>query len=151
MKRVFTVFVIAGLLATGVSHADVGREEELARAVDQFAAKLEAEWKRCLSNPNTRTTNDSERCALVMMQAANDAVKQKYQEKLVITQQYAEQEMLSKGVPALLPQAQEAWEQYVNADCRVVGALITGTASTTYQLVCEYKHQIQRLHALDEW
>lgn len=151
MKGVFKTLCVSALLVTGMAGADVGREEKLAEAVRHFALKLEGEWQQCLKNPTTRTTNDSEQCALAMLQAANDAVKQKYQEKLARTQQDAEQKLLPKDVPAILPKAQEAWEQYVKADCAAVGALVTGTASTTYQLVCEYKHQIQRLHALDRW
>lgn len=151
MKGAFKAVCVAALLVTGVASADVGREEKLAEAVRQFAVQLEGEWQQCLKNPTTRTTNDSEHCALAMLQAANDAVKHKYQEKLARTQQDTEQKLLPKDVPAILTKAQEAWEQYVKADCAAVGALVTGTASTTYQLVCEYKHQIQRLHALDEW
>lgn len=151
MKSAFKAAFVAAMLAMELAQADVGREEMLAQAVNQFAAGLEAEWKRCLRNPNTRTTNDSERCALAMLQAANRAVKQKYQQKLDRTQQDAEAEILPRAVPAMLPKAQAEWEQYVEADCAVVAGLITGTASTGYQLVCEYRHQIQRLHALDAW
>lgn len=151
MVSVFKVVCVATLLATSVAHADVGREEMLAEIVRKFAAQLESEWQQCLKSPDTRTTNDSERCALTMQQAAEDAVRQKYQEKLVRTEQDALQKMLPEDVPPMLRKAQAAWEQYVKADCDAVGALVTGTASTTYHLVCEYRHNVQRLHALDEW
>ncbi|NIE72906.1 DUF1311 domain-containing protein [Pantoea sp. Ap-967] len=151
MKSLYKAICLGSWMAMGAAHADVGREEALDAAVRQFAAKLEGEWQQCLKSPNTHTTNDSEMCALAMLETASDAVTQKYQGRLVRTQQDAEQGVVPASVPALLPQAQAAWESYVKADCGVVGALVTGTASTTYQLVCQYKHQIQRLDALDRW
>lgn len=148
---------IAGavLVVVGAAHAELHGEEaeDAARdaAVRQYAAKLEADWQQCLRKPETITTQDSGLCAYAMREAAKDAVKEKYQKALATAKEYADEGWLPKNVPAMMPQAQAAWEQFVEADCGVVGALITGTASATYQIVCEYKHQIQRLHDLDQW
>ncbi|MNO98894.1 hypothetical protein D3C76_906530 [compost metagenome] len=142
---------VAALMATGMAHADVGREAALDAAVRQLAEKLEADWQQCLKKPETKTTHDSGLCAYAMREAAKDAVNEKYLKTLARVQEDADKSWLPKDVPAMLPQAQAAWEQYVKMDCGVVGALVTGTASANYQTVCEYKHQIQRLHALDEW
>nr|WP_255456987.1 lysozyme inhibitor LprI family protein [Pantoea sp. Tr-811] len=137
----------------GEAHAELhGEEAEIAArdaAVRQYAAKLEADWKQCLKT--AKTTHEDNLCAHVMREAAKDAVKEKYQKALASAKGYADEGWLPKDVPAMLPQAQAAWEQFVKADCGVVGALVTGTASSGYQTVCEYKHQIQRLHDLDEW
>lgn len=143
--------VLAGLAVVGAVHADVGREEALDTAVRQFAAKLEAEWQQCLKKPETITTHDSALCAYAMQEAAKDAVKEKYQKALASAQENVDKGWLPKDVPAMLPQAQAAWEQFVEADCGVVGALVTGTASSGYMNVCEYQHQIQRLRDLDDW
>ncbi|WP_426811709.1 lysozyme inhibitor LprI family protein (plasmid) [Pseudomonas sp. WOUb67] len=86
-----------------------------------------------------------------MREAAKDAVTEKYQKALASAQENADRGWLPKDAPLALPQAQAAWLEYVKADCAAVGALVTGTGSSTYQTLCEYKHQIQRLHALDEW
>ncbi|WP_225932845.1 lysozyme inhibitor LprI family protein [Pseudomonas oryzicola] len=147
----FKAICMGSLLVVGAAHADVGREESLDAAVRQFAAKLEADWQQCLRKPETKTTQDSGLCAYAMREAAKDAVNEKYQKKLAGVQEDADKGWLPKDVPAMLPQAQASWEQFVKADCGVVGALTTGTASATYQTVCEYKHQIQRLRDLDEW
>lgn len=148
---------IAGavLVVVGAAHAELhGEEAEIAArdaAVRQYAAKLEAEWQQCLRKPETKTTQDSAQCAYAMWEAANDAVKEKYQKAQATAKEYVDEGSLPKNVPVMMPEAQAAWEKFVEADCGVVGALVTGTASTTYQIVCEYKHQIQRLHDLDEW
>lgn len=151
MNKLFKAICIGSLLVMSAAHGDVGREEELDAAVRQFAAKLESDWQQCLNGSDTVKKWGSDRCAYLMLQTAKDAVTQKYQQKVATTQGYADENWLPKDVPAMLPKAQEAWEQYVNKDCGVVAAQTTGTARTTYQLVCEYKHQIQRLHALDQW
>ncbi|MFJ4157509.1 lysozyme inhibitor LprI family protein [Pseudomonas sp. NPDC089752] len=148
---------IAGavLVVVGPARAELhGEEAEIAArdaAVRQYAAKLEADWQQCLRKPETKTTQDSGLCAYAMREAAKDAVKEKYQKALASAKGYADEGSLPKDVPDMMPQAQAAWEKFVEADCGVVGALTTGTASATYQILCEYKHQIQRLHDLDEW
>lgn len=147
--------VLVVLVVVGTAHAELhGEEAENAArdaAVRQYAAKLEADWQQCLRKPETKTTQDSGHCAYAMREAAKDAVKEKYQKALATAKEYVDKGWLPKNVPAMMPQAQAAWEQFVEADCGVVGTLITGTASATYQIVCEYKHQIQRLHDLDQW
>ncbi|QLJ17432.1 DUF1311 domain-containing protein (plasmid) [Pseudomonas putida] len=146
---------IAGvvLALAGAAHAELHGEEAqdaaLDAAVRQFAAKLEAEWSQCLKT--SKNTNESGLCAYAMREAAKGAVKEKYQKALASAQENVDKGWLPKDVPAMLPQAQAAWEQFVKADCGVVGALVTGTASASYQTVCDYKHQIQRLHDLDQW
>ncbi|MBC3486464.1 lysozyme inhibitor LprI family protein [Pseudomonas kermanshahensis] len=151
MRSLITAICVGSLLVMDAAHADVGREEALDAAVRQFAAKLESDWQSCLNGSETVKKWGSGRCAYLMLQTAKDAVTQKYREKFATAQDYANKDWLPKDVPAMLPKAQDAWEQYVREDCGVVAAQTTGTASTTYQLICEYKHQIQRLHALDEW
>ena len=154
MKTAIKTGIAGAVLAVvGAAHAELHGEEaeDAARdaAVRQYAAKLEAEWKQCLKT--AKNTNESGLCAHAMREAAKDAVKEKYQKALASAQEDADKGWLPKDVPAMLPQAQAAWEQFVNADCGVVGALVTGTASATYETVCEYKHQIKRLHDLDQW
>lgn len=154
MKAVIKTVIAGTVLAlVGAAHAELhGEEAEDARlyeAVRQYAAKLEAEWKQCLKT--AKNTNESGLCAHAMREAAKHAVKEKYQKALASAQADADRGWLPQDVPAMLPQAQAAWEQYVKADCGVVGALVTGTASSIYQTVCDYKHQIERLHGLDEW
>ena len=151
MKGLFQGVCIGSLIVIGAARADVGREEELDEAVRQFAAKVEAEWQQCLRKPETKTTHDSAHCAYAMREAAKEAVNEKYQKTIISAQEGVDKGRLPKDVPAMLPQAHAAWEQFVKADCDVVGALITGTAKSTYQTLCEYKHQIQRLRDLDEW
>lgn len=156
MKTVTKAGIAGAVLAVvGAAHAELhGEEAEIAArdaAVRQYAAKLEADWQQCLRKPETKTTHDSAHCAYEMREAAKDAVEEKYQKALATAKGYVDEGSLPKNVPALMPQAQAAWEKFVEADCDVVGALVTGTASSTYQIVCEYKHQIQRLHDLDEW
>jgi len=154
MKAVIKTVIAGAVLAVvGAAHAELhGEEAEIARldaAVRQYAAKLEAERQQCLKT--AITTNDSGLCAYAMREAAKDAVKEKYQKALASAQAGVDRGWLPKDVPAMFPQAQAAWEQYVEADCGVVGALVTGTARSTKQSLCEYEHQIQRLHALDQW
>jgi len=154
MKAVIKTVIAGAVLAVvGAAHAELhGEEAEDARrdaAVRQYAAKLEAERKQCLKT--AITTNDSGLCAYAMSEAAKDGVKEKYQKALASAQADVDQGRLPKDVPAMMPQAQAAWEQYVEADCGVVRALVTGTASSTYQTLCKYEHRIQRLHALDRW
>lgn len=154
MKTAIKAGIAGAVLAVvGLAYAELHGEEadDAARdaAVREYAAKLEAEWKQCLKI--AKNTNESGLCAHVMREAAKDAVKEKYQKALATAQADVDKGWLPKDVPAMLPQAQAAWEEYVKADCGVVGALVTGTASSIYQTVCDYKHQIQRLHALDEW
>ncbi len=146
---------VAALMATGMAHADVGREEALDEAVRQFASKVEAEWHQCLKSPNTRTTQDSDLCLLAMLRASDERVEQKYQEKMEKAKHMAEHpDRLAtyEAVPSMLKDSQTLWKQYVKADCEGIYAeSAAGTARTGYSLYCKYKHSIQRLHALDEW
>ncbi|HBK47922.1 MAG TPA: hypothetical protein DDZ74_00860 [Pseudomonas sp.] len=155
MESVFKAVCVAALLATGVAHADVGREEGLDEAVRQFAAKVEAEWQQCLKNPNTRTTKDSDLCLLSMVRASNEGVEEKYQEKMVTAQHMAEHPdsfATYETVPSLLKDSQALWKQYVKADCDGIYAeSAAGTARSGYALFCRYKHALHRLRALDEW
>jgi len=141
------------LVVVATAYAELhGEEAETARldaAVRQYAANLEHEWKQCLKT--AQNSNESGLCAHVMREAAKSAVTEKYQKALAIAQIDADRGSISKDALLLLPQAQEMWQQYVKADCAAVGALDTGSATSIYQTVCEYKQQIQRLHALDEW
>ncbi|MGX1021182.1 uncharacterized protein YecT (DUF1311 family) [Pseudomonas sp. Y3 TE3536] len=154
MKRIFKAGFLA-LLAAGMVHADVGREEALDEAVRQFAAKIETEWQQCLRKPNTRTTQDSDLCLLAMVQAANEGVKKKYQEKMVTAQDMAEHPdrfASYEKVPSMLKGSQALWEQYVKTDCDGIYAEnAAGTARSGESLFCEYKHALHRLRALDEW
>ncbi|MEZ1420708.1 lysozyme inhibitor LprI family protein [Pseudomonas monteilii] len=155
MESVLRAVCVAALLATGVAYADVGREEALDEAVRQFAAKIEADWQRCLRDPNTRTTGDSDRCLAAMLLVANESVKQKYQEKMVTAEDMAKHPdafATYETVPSLLQESQALWEQYVKADCSGIGAeSAAGTARASYALLCKYKHALHRLRALDEW
>lgn len=130
-------------------HGEAAENARLDAVVREFAAKLETEQKQCLKI--AKNTNEAGVCAHVMREEAKRAVSDKYQKALASAQEYADEGSLPRDVPAMLPPAQAAWEQFVKADCDVVGALVTGTASSIYATVCEYEHQIQRLHDLDKW
>ncbi|HDS1734660.1 MULTISPECIES: lysozyme inhibitor LprI family protein [Pseudomonas] len=155
MKRTLKAGLLGAFLAASAAYADVGREEALDEAVRQFAVKVEAEWHQCLKNPNTRTTHDSDLCLLTMVRVSNERVEQKYQEKMVKAQHMAEHpDRLAtyETVPSMLKDSQTLWKQYVKADCDGIYAeSAAGTARSGYALFCQYKHAIQRLHALDEW
>ncbi|MBC3503576.1 DUF1311 domain-containing protein [Pseudomonas sp. SWRI59] len=155
MKSFILAISLGSLLVIGPSNADVGREEALDQGVRQFASKVEAEWQQCLKNPNTRTTKDSDLCLLSMVEAANESVTQKYQKKLVTAQHMAEHPdsfATYETVPVLLQESQELWKQYVQTDCdRVYAERAAGTARSGYSLLCQYKHALQRLRALDGW
>ncbi|NIF27002.1 DUF1311 domain-containing protein [Pantoea sp. Tr-811] len=155
MKGVLKATLLGATLATGVAHADVGREEALDDAVRQFAAKIEADWQKCLRDPNTRTTGDSDGCLAVMLQAANEGVNQKYQKKMVTARIMAERPdgfVTYDLVPTMLQDSQAQWEKYVETDCKGIGAeSASGTARASYALLCKYKHALHRLRALDGW
>lgn len=155
MKNFFKAICMGSLLVMGAAHADVGREEELDEAVRQFAAKVEAVWQQCLRRPDVHTTNDSDKCLLAMVRSSNEAVEQKYQEKLITARDVAEHPnafATFETVPILLEESQARWKQYVKTDCDGIGAQSAdGTARATYALRCEYQHALQRLRALDAW
>lgn len=155
MKALFKSICMGSLLMTGAANADVGREEELDKAVRQFAAKEEAVWQACLRRPDVRTTNDSNMCLSQMMRAANEKVELKYQAKMAGAQQMVEHPdsfSTYEEVPVLIKASQSNWKKYVKSDCEgIYQQNVSGTARATSSLLCEYKHALQRLRALDEW
>ena len=155
MKDLFQSICMGLLLVMGAAHADIGREEELDEAVRQFAAKVEAAWQECLRRPDVRTTSDSNMCLSTMLRTANEKVELKYQEKMAKAQQMVEHPdsfSTYEDVPVLLKASQSNWKEYVRADCEgIYQQNVSGTARATFSLLCEYKHALQRLRALDEW
>ncbi|AOX08641.1 hypothetical protein D3C76_1018700 [compost metagenome] len=155
MKSMFKAICMGSVLVVGTAHADVGREESLDGAVRQFAAGVEAVWQQCLRRPDVHTTKDSDMCLSAMVRSSNEAVEQKYQEKMVTAQDMAKHPdafATYETVPSLLQDSQALWEQYVKADCSGIGAeSAAGTARASYALLCKYKHALHRLRALDEW
>ncbi|WEL53648.1 lysozyme inhibitor LprI family protein [Pseudomonas kermanshahensis] len=155
MKGLFQGICIGLLIVMGAAHADVGREEELDDAVRQFAAKVEAVWQQCLSRPDVHTTNDSDMCLSAMVRTSNEKVEVKYQAKLVKAQQMTESPDIFSSyerVPVMLKASQVRWKEYVKSDCDgIYEESVAGTARSTNALLCEYKHALQRLRALDGW
>jgi len=155
VKRLFKTVCVGSLLVMGAAHADVGREEELDEAVRQFAAKVEAVWQECLRSPEVRTTNDSDSCLFEMVRAANEKVETKYQEKMSKARQMTEHPdrySSYEQVPILLKASQSQWKGYVKSDCDgIYEESVAGTARSGYALMCQYKHALQRLRALDGW
>lgn len=155
MRNFFKAISIGSLLMVSVVHADVGREEELDEAVRQFAAKVEAVWKECLRRPDVHTTHDSDMCLSSMVRTANEKVELKYQEKMADALQMIEHpDRFSsyEQVPVLLEASQSQWKEYVKLDCEGIYQMsVAGTARSGYSLLCQYKHALHRLRALDGW
>ncbi|MNE70347.1 hypothetical protein D3C80_1661340 [compost metagenome] len=90
-----------------------------------------------------------------MVRAANEKVETKYQEKMSKARQMTEHPdrySSYEQVPILLKASQSQWKGYVKSDCDgIYEESVAGTARSGYALMCQYKHALQRLRALDGW